>query len=77
MDLLKAPRSPYQKNSTITGHLNLATEFLKGFSPSTFNRLRVTHSKSSNSRNLKPNSELIIFLFFKVTLKARVINLDS
>ena len=48
MDLLKAPRFPYQKRKRIhnKGHLNLATEVLKGFSPGVFNRLCVTHNKN-------------------------------
>ena len=77
MDLLKALRFPYQKRLHDKEHLNLATEVLKGFSPGVLSRLCVTHSKSSNSRNLEPKIELIIFLFFKVALKATVVNSDS
>ena len=36
-DLLEAPRFPYQKRFHNKGHLNLATEVLKGFSPGVFN----------------------------------------
>ena len=65
--MLKAPRFPYQKRLHNKGHLNLATEVLKGSGPGVFNRFCVTHSKSSNNENLEPKSELIIFLFLKVT----------
>ena len=50
--LLKAPRFPYKKRLQNKGHINLVTEVLKGFSPSVFNRLCVTHSKSSKNGNL-------------------------
>ena len=46
MDLLKAPRFPYQKRIHNKGHLNLATEVLKGFNPGVFNSLCVTHNKN-------------------------------
>ena len=36
-DLLEAPRFPYQKRFHNKGHLNLAMEVLKGFSPGVFN----------------------------------------
>ena len=38
-------------------------EVLKGFSPGVFNRFCVTQRKNSNSGNLEPKTELIIFLF--------------
>ena len=41
-------------------HLKLTTECVKGFSPSVCSKLSVTHSKSSDSGNLEPKSELII-----------------
>ena len=77
MDLLKAPRFPYQKKLHNKGHLNLAAEVLNGFSPGVFKRFFVTPSKNSNSGNLEPNSELIKFLFLKVTLKPTILNSDS
>ena len=46
MDLPKVPRFPYQKRIYNKGHLNLAKEFLKGFSPGVFNKLYVTHNKN-------------------------------
>ena len=46
MDLLKAPRFPYQKRIHNKEHLNLATEILKGFSSSVFNRVCVTHNEN-------------------------------
>ena len=72
MDLLKVPRFPYQKRFHNKGYLNLATETLTGFSLYAFNRLCVTHEKSSNNGNLEPKSQLIS-LFFKVALKAIVV----
>ena len=53
MDLLKAPRFPYQKRIQNKGHLNLATEFLKSFSPGVFNRLCVTRSKKLEQRKFR------------------------
>ena len=81
MDLFKVPRFPYLKSIHNKGHLNLATEILKSFSPGVFNRLYVTHDKNLGQRKFRPkeranNSELIIFLFSKVTLKARAVNSD-
>ena len=75
--MLKALRFPYQKKLHNKGYLSLATEVLKGSSPGVFNKFCVTHSKSSNSEYLEPKSELTIFLFLKVTLKATVVNSDS
>ena len=75
--ILHAPRLSYQKRLRNKGHLNSATEVLKDFSPGVFNRFYITHSKSSNSGNLEPKSELKIFPFHKVILKATVVNSDS
>ena len=61
MDLLNVLRYLYQKRLHDKGHLNLATEVLKVFSPGAFNRLCVTHSKSSNNGNLQLESTLLIF----------------
>ena len=74
MDLLKAPRFPYQKRIHNKGHLNLGTEVLKGFSSVVFKRLCVTHNKNLEQWKLEPKSELIIFPFSKVTLKATAVN---
>ena len=65
MDLSKSPRFLYQKRLHSKGHLNLTTEVLKNFSLGVFNRLCVINSKNSNSENLEPKSELIIFHFGK------------
>ena len=46
MDLLKVPKFPYQTRIHNKGHLNLATEVPKGFSPGVFNRLYVNHNKN-------------------------------
>ena len=54
MDMLKLPRFPYQKRLNNKGHLNLATEVLKGFRLGDLYRLFVTHRKSSNNGNLEP-----------------------
>ena len=48
MDLLKA-----QKKIQNKGHLNLATDVLKGFSPGVFNRLYVTHNKNLEQRKFR------------------------
>ena len=76
MDLLKAPRFPDQKRINNKGHLTLATEVLKGFSPGVFNSFCVTHNKNLQQPKFR-TKELIIFLFSKVTLKATAINSDS
>ena len=76
MDLFKVPWFPCKKRSHNKGQLNLATEVLKGFSRGVFNSLCVTRRKNSINGNLEPKSELI-FLFFKVALKAAVVNSDS
>ena len=68
---------PYLKRLHSKGHLDLATEIVKGFSPDVFNSLYVNHSKSSNSGSLEPNSDLIIPFFYKLALKATVVNSDS
>ena len=49
---------------------SLAKKIIEGFSPGVFNRLCVTDNKCSNSGNLELKSELIMFFFFKVELKA-------
>ena len=77
MDLLKVPRFLYQKRLRNKGHLNLATEFMKGFSLDIFYRLLETHRKRSSSGNIEPKSELIIIFFFKVTLKTAIVNSES
>ena len=75
MDLLKVPRFPCQEKLHNKGNLNLAKKGSEGFiSPGAFNRICATRSKSINSRNLEPKSELIIFIFFKVVLKTAVVN---
>ena len=73
MDMLKLPRFPYQKRLNNKGHLNLATEVLKGFRLGDLYRLFVTHRKSSNNGNLEPKCYLVIF-FSKEVLKATVTN---
>ena len=77
MDLLKAPRFPYQKRIDNKEHLDLATEVLKDFSPGVFNRSCLTHTKKKNSEQRKFRSELIMFLFSKVTVKATAVNPGS
>ena len=52
---------PTRKDFFITEHLNLIIKALKGFIPRVFNRLCVTHSKSSNKGTLETKSELTIF----------------
>ena len=53
MDLLKAPRFPYQKIIQNKGHLNLTTEVLKEFIPGVFNRLFVTDKKNLEQQKFK------------------------
>ena len=53
MDLLKAPRFPYQKRIDNKEHLDLATEVLKDFSPGVFNRSCLTHTQKKNSEQRK------------------------
>ena len=77
MNLLKVPRFHYKNALYYKEHLDLLTEVLKGFSPSVFKRPCVTHSKSSKNGNLESKSELIIFFFFKVALKASIVSSDS
>ena len=61
MDLSKTPMFLYQRRLYNKGHLNLTTEVPKKFSPDVFNRLRVTHSKSSDKGNFELKSDLKIF----------------
>ena len=71
MDLLKVPSC--QEKLHNKGNLNLAKKGSEGFiSPGVFSRICATRSKGINRRNLKPKSELIIFL--KVALKTAVVN---
>ena len=78
MDLLKAPRLPYQIRIRNKGRLNLAREVLNGFSPGVFNRLCVTHNKNLEQRKFRTKERAnIIFLFSEVTLKATAVNSDS
>ena len=65
MDLLKAPRFPYQKRIQNKGHLNLATEVLKGFSPGVFNRLCVTHNKNLEQRKFRTKERANNICLFK------------
>ena len=75
MDLLKVPRFPCQEKLHNKGNLNLAKKGSEGFiSPGVFNRIYATRSKSITRRNLKPKSELIIFIFLKVALKTAVVD---
>ena len=53
MDLLKAPRFPYQKRIHIKEHINLATEALKGFNPGIVNRICVTYNKNLEQRKFR------------------------
>ena len=69
VDLLKILKFPCKKRLHNKRHINLATEALKSFCPDVFNRLCVTHNKSSNNWNLEPKSELITSLLFKKALK--------
>ena len=77
MDLLKDPSFPYQKRLHNKGHLNLATEVLKGLSLGVYSRLCVTYRENSNNGNLKLKSRLITFFFLKEVLKAAVTNSNS
>ena len=75
MDLLKVPRFPCQEKLHNKGNLNLAKKGSEGFiSPGVFNRICATRSKSITRINLKPKSELIIFIFLKVALKTAVVD---
>ena len=65
MDLLKVPRFPYQKRIHNKGHLNLATEVLKGFSPGVFNRLCVTHNKNLEQRKFRTKEQANNISLFK------------
>ena len=51
----------YKKRFNNKGHLKLATDLLKGFSPDFFNKSYVTDSKSNMAKNLEPKSELVTF----------------
>ena len=65
MDLLKVPRFPYQKRIHNKGHLNLATEVLKGFSPGVFSRLYVTHNKNLEQRKFRKKERAYDISLFK------------
>ena len=65
MDLLKVPRFPYQKRIHNKGHLDLATEVLKGFSLGVFNRLYVTHNKNLEQRKFRTKERAINISFSK------------
>ena len=53
MDPLKTPKFPYQKRVHNKGHLNSATEALKGYSPGVFNRLSVNHNRNLEQRKFR------------------------
>ena len=63
MDLLKVPRFSYQKRIHNKGHLNLATEVLKGLSPGVFNRLYVPHNKNLEQPKFRTKERANISLF--------------
>ena len=65
MNLLKAPRFPYQKRIQNKGHLNLTTEVLKSFSPGVFNRLCVTHNKNLEQRKFRTKERASNICLFK------------
>ena len=65
MDLLKAPRFPNQNRIQNEGHLNLATEVLKGFSTGVFNRLCVTHNKNLGQREFRTKEQANNFSLFR------------
>ena len=65
MDLLKVPRFPYQKRIHNKGHLSLATEALKGFSPGVFDRLYVTHNKKLEQRKFRTKERANNISLFK------------
>ena len=73
MDLSKVRRYSYQARLHDKGQLNLATEVLKSFSPGVSDMFCVTHIKSSNNGTSGP----IISAFFKVALKATVVNPEN
>ena len=73
MDLSKTPMFLYQRRLYNKGHLNLTTEVPKKFSPDVFNRLRVTHNKSSDKGNLELTEEWPENIFFKVVYGKRSI----
>ena len=81
MDLLKAPRFPYEKRIHNKGHLNLATEVLKGFSPGVFNMVCVTHNENLEQRKFRTKARANNIYLFKsysesygYPLKATAIN---
>ena len=76
MNVLKVSRFSCQKRLHKKERVNLAEELLEGFSPCIFNRLCVTHFKSSSNGNLDPKSEMVTFFFFKGALKVTVVNSD-
>ena len=65
MDLLKAPRFPYQKRIHNKGYLSLATEVLKDFSPGVFNRLCVTHNKNLEQWKFRTKEQVNNISLFK------------
>ena len=67
MYLLKAPRFPYQKRIHHKGHLNLATEVLRGFSPGVFNSAFVTHNKHLEQQKIRTKEQAINISLFKIT----------
>ena len=69
MDLVKAPKIPYQKRIHNKGHLNLGTEVLKDFSPGVFNRLCVTHNKYLEQRKFRTKERANKISHFKSNSK--------
>ena len=65
MDLLKVPSFPYQKRIHNKGHLTLATEVQKGFSPGAFNMLCVTRNKNLEQRKFRTKEQAINISLFK------------
>ena len=65
MDLLKAPRFPYQKSIRSKGHHNSAKEVLNVFSPCVFNRLCVTHNKHLEQRKFRTKERGNNISYFK------------
>ena len=93
MDLLKVPRFRYQKRIHNKGHLNLATEVLKGFNRGVSNRPYVTHNKNLEQRKFRTKERANNISLFKgnsesyakkhsvfnfyVALKAAIMNANS
>ena len=61
MDMSKTPMFLYQRRLYNKGHLNLTREVPQKFTPDVFNRLRVTHGKSSDEGNFELKSDLKTF----------------